>query len=111
MPITEYLCNWDKFLRGGPDVEFSLLAGLLFGAMVVLSMNGSMFQPRMLQPALLLRGVMQPADGIRAASPGARIACGRNLDCTVDGRSRSGWLDELSSDPAKGICALFPMRI
>jgi hypothetical protein len=50
MPITEHLCNWDHFLRGGPDVEFSLLAGLLFAAMVVLSMNGTMLQPRMLQP-------------------------------------------------------------
>jgi hypothetical protein len=51
MPVTEHLCNWDHFLRGGPDVEFSLLAGLLFAAMVVLSMNGTMLQPRMLQPA------------------------------------------------------------
>ena len=42
MPVTEHLCNWDHFLRGGPDVEFSLLAGLLFAAMVVLSMNGTM---------------------------------------------------------------------
>jgi hypothetical protein len=53
MPVTEHLCNWDHFLRGGPDVEFSLLAGLLFAAMVVLSMNGTMFQPRMLQPTML----------------------------------------------------------
>lgn len=56
MPVTEHLCNWDHFLRGGPDVEFSLLAGLLFAAMVVLSMNGTMLQPRMLQPE-----GMQPA--------------------------------------------------
>ena len=56
MPVTEHLCNWDQFLRGGPDVEFSLLAGLLFAAMVVLSMNGTMLQPKMLQPER-----MQPA--------------------------------------------------
>jgi hypothetical protein len=111
MPITEYLCNWDKFLRGGPDVEFSLLAGLLFWAMVVLSMNGSMFRPRMLQMELLRPAVMQPADGLRGASAGARSASGGDSDCTVNGRSRNGWLDELSSDPGKGICALFPMRI
>jgi len=111
MPITEYVCNWDKFLRGGPDIEFSLLAGLLFGAMVVLSMNGSMFQPRMLQPALLRPVVMQPAGGIRAASPGARIGSDGDLGRTVGRRSRIGWLDELSSDTGKGICALFPMRI
>jgi hypothetical protein len=53
MPVTEHLCNWDHFLRGGPDVEFSLLAGLLFTAMVVLSMNGTMLQPKMLQPRML----------------------------------------------------------
>jgi hypothetical protein len=52
MPVTEHLCNWDHFLRGGPDVEFSLLAWLLFAAMVVLSMNGSMLQPTMMQPGI-----------------------------------------------------------
>jgi hypothetical protein len=56
MPVTEHLCNWDHFLRGGPDVEFSLLAGLLFAAMVVLSMNGTMLQPGMLQPAAAENG-------------------------------------------------------
>jgi hypothetical protein len=60
MPVTEHLCNWDHFLRGGPDVEFSLLAGLLFAAMVVLSMNGTMFQPRMLRPTMLQPERMQP---------------------------------------------------
>lgn len=111
MPITEYLCDWDKFLRGGPDVEFSLLAGLLFWAMVVLSMNGSMFQPRMLQPELLRPAVMQPADGSRAASAGVQSASGGDLDRRVNGGSRSGWLDALSNDPGMGISALFPMRI
>lgn len=47
MPITEYFCNWDHFLRGGPDVEFSVLAWLLFAAMLVLAMNGSsILRPR-----------------------------------------------------------------
>jgi hypothetical protein len=64
MPVTEHLCNWDHFLRGGPDVEFSLLAGLLFAAMVVLSMNGTMFQPRMLQPTRLQPDRMQPAAAV-----------------------------------------------
>jgi hypothetical protein len=45
MPVTEHLCNWDHFLRGGPDVEFSLLAWLLFTAIIVLSMHGSMLRP------------------------------------------------------------------
>lgn len=52
MPVTEHLCNWDNFLRGGPDVEFSLLAWLLFAAMVVLSMNGTMLRPIMMQPGM-----------------------------------------------------------
>ena len=56
MPVTEYLCNWDHFLRGGPDVEFSLLAALLFAALVVLSMSGTIMQPLMMQPLM-----MQPA--------------------------------------------------
>ncbi len=112
MPITEYLCNWDKFLRGGPDVEFSLLAGLLFGAMVVLSMNGTLFQPRMLEPELLRPAVMQPAGGIRAASPGVRSGSGGALDRTVSGGSRSRWLDKLAFvDSGKGTCAFVAMRI
>jgi hypothetical protein len=50
MPVTEHLCNWDHFLRGGQDVEFNLLAALLFAAMVVLSMSGRMMRPPMMQP-------------------------------------------------------------
>ena len=35
MPLTEHLWTWDKFLRGGPDLEFGLLgitSILCFGA-------------------------------------------------------------------------------
>jgi hypothetical protein len=53
MPVTEHLCNWDHFLRGGPDVEFSLLAALLFAAMVVLSMSGTIMQPLMMRPRMV----------------------------------------------------------
>jgi hypothetical protein len=52
MPVTEHLCNWDHFLRGGQDVEFNLLAALLFAAMVVLSMSGRMMRPPMMQPVV-----------------------------------------------------------
>jgi hypothetical protein len=45
MPLTEYFCDWDHFLRGGADVEFSVLALLLFAAMVVLTMNHTILQP------------------------------------------------------------------
>lgn len=56
MPITEHMCNWDRFLRGGPDVEFSVLAGLLFVAILVLSMRGAM-----LRPPAMRRGRMERA--------------------------------------------------
>ncbi len=70
MPVTEHLCNWDHFLRGGPDVEFSLLAGLLFAAMVVLSMNGTMLRPVVMQPGM-------PAPVSTAASQSTALHLGR----------------------------------
>ena len=68
MPVTEHLCNWDHFLRGGPDVEFSVLAALLFAAMVVLSMSGAMMQPQMMQPQM-----MQPSFAATNGLCGERI--------------------------------------
>jgi hypothetical protein len=93
MPVTEHLCNWDRFLRGGPDVEFSLLAALLFAAMVVLSMSGTIMQPLMMQPlmmqpafatangpcgqatprAVAQRGSSRRAASIPSRSPGSRL--------------------------------------
>jgi hypothetical protein len=117
MPITEYLCNWDKFLRGGPDVEFSLLAALLFAAMVVLSMNGTMLQPGMLRPT-----VMQPAYATaytsRTASFDTCATCaapGRNAMSPVSAsnQSRNRWLAEPASafDSGRGSGAAVPMRV
>lgn len=63
MPVTEHLCNWDRFLRGGPDVEFSVLAWLLFAAMVVLSMHGTMLRPNAMQPGTM----KSPSDTMRRA--------------------------------------------
>jgi hypothetical protein len=37
MPLTEHFCKWDKFMRGGPDVEFGLLSLLLFAGLVLLT--------------------------------------------------------------------------
>jgi hypothetical protein len=37
MPLTEHFCTWDKFLRGGPDVEFGVLSLLLFAGLVLLT--------------------------------------------------------------------------
>ena len=36
MPLTEHFCKWDRFLRGGPDVEFGILSLLLFAGLVLL---------------------------------------------------------------------------
>jgi hypothetical protein len=37
MPLTEHFCRWDKFLRGGPDVEFGILSLLLFAGLVMVT--------------------------------------------------------------------------
>jgi hypothetical protein len=109
MPITEHLFAWDKFLRGGPDVEFNLLAWLLFAAMVVLSMNGNMLRPSVMQP-----GMMQPESAARAASPGSisgtltRSVIAQGSACT---RSRERWLSESESVLDSGSRSRAPMRI
>jgi hypothetical protein len=92
MPVTEHLCNWDHFLRGGQDVEFNLLAGLLFAAMVVLSMGGSVMQPLMMQPL-----TMQPAFATGSGASGSGTfgqGAGRAL-------MRRGTLQGTSSDPSR----------
>lgn len=98
MPVTEHLYNWDHFLSGGQDVEFNLLAALLFAAMVVLSMSGRMMRPPMMQPvAAAMTGsygdVTSPALARRKSSPlaGTSTACrsprldgpDSNSDCRV----------------------------
>jgi hypothetical protein len=118
MPVTEHLCNWDHFLRGGADVEFNLLAWLLFAAMVVLSMHGTMLQPAMMQP-----GMMQPAflatiaPRDLAAAPGALARGGAGQFCaSISSRypsSRNQGLDELAPVSPCGMnCrTVIPLRI
>jgi hypothetical protein len=104
MPVTEHLCNWDHFLRGGPDVEFSLLAWLLFAAMVVLSMNGTMLQPAMMRPGITATDAFGE-DGVGSQ------ACG-NSGCSYRSASpywRSPRLNK--SIAASGLCTPVPMRI
>lgn len=104
MPITEHLCNWDHFLRGGPDVEFSLLAWLLFAAMVVLSMNGSMLQPAMMQPGISGTDVL--GEGV-VGSPALRIS-----GCSYRSVSPSWCSPSLNNSIAAfGPCTPVPMRI
>jgi hypothetical protein len=118
MPVTEHLCNWDKFLRGGPDVEFSLLAGLLFVAMVVLSMNGTMLQPRILQISTLQPWRIEPVAAARASSEGAKagnVARARNTaQPTPSSHLLSRWKNEEPAsalDSGKGPGFSLPLRI
>ena len=104
MPITEHLCNWDQFLRGGTDVEFSVLAWLLFAAMVVLSMNGSMLRPTVMQP-----GMIQP---IAATRPASRSSMHGMPACSVIAQWRAnGWPNEPVSARDAGGDLRTPMRI
>ena len=49
MPWTEHLTNWDRFFRGGQDVEFGLLAiGVAFGLAVLLAQRCSLLPPLLL---------------------------------------------------------------
>ena len=46
MPIiTEHLYGWDKFLQGGPDVEFGMLCLLLFAGLVLLMAHRAVTSP------------------------------------------------------------------
>lgn len=107
MPVTEHLCNWDHFLSGGPDVEFSLLAGLLFAAMVVLSMNGTMLRPAMMRPGTMARC----EDRVSSDGSGARPWLGH--DRCSPRSTRTAWraLELYASIDAPGSCTPVPMRI
>lgn len=48
MPLTEHFCKWDKFLRGGPDVEFGILSLLLFAGFVLLTAYRAVTSPFLL---------------------------------------------------------------
>jgi hypothetical protein len=112
MPITEHLCNWDNFLRGGPDVEFSLLAWLLFAAMVVLSMHGTMLRPTVMQPEM-----MEPVSAARAGMQGTGVGCfafaGSVMSqLTASSRSRQSLNESASAlDSGEGFGAPVPKRI
>jgi hypothetical protein len=45
MPLTEHFCQWDNFLRGGPDVEFGILSLLLFAGFVLLTAHREVTSP------------------------------------------------------------------
>ena len=45
MPLTEHFCRWDKFLQGGPDVEFGVLSLLLFAGLVLVTAYRAVTSP------------------------------------------------------------------
>ena len=45
MPLTEHFCRWDRFLQGGPDVEFGVLSLLLFAGLVLLTSYRAVTSP------------------------------------------------------------------
>jgi hypothetical protein len=45
MPLMEHFCKWDKFLQGGPDVEFGILCMLLFAGLVLLTAHRAVTSP------------------------------------------------------------------
>jgi hypothetical protein len=97
MPVTEHLCNWDHFPRGGQDVEFNLLAALLFAAMVVLSMSGRMMRPPMMQP---VAAAMTGSSMTGSYGDATRAALARRESSPLAGTStasRSQWLDDPAS--------------
>ncbi|WP_353068540.1 hypothetical protein RBB75_14875 [Tunturibacter empetritectus] len=68
MPVTEYLWTFDKFLRGGQDCEFGLLAlAAVFCLMLVLSHQRRAVLALILSLRRVLSSLFQPAD------PAARL--------------------------------------
>jgi hypothetical protein len=107
MPVTEHLCNWDRFLRGGPDVEFSVLAWLLFAAMIVLSMHGTILQPPAMHPESMRSSVATtiPCDRVAARSMSYRTLNSQASDADV-------WRRQLTeAGAASEFCLAVSMRI
>lgn len=65
MPLMEHYCKWDRFLRGGPDVEFGILCLLLFAGLVLLTAHRAVSSPLLVLLAyrliaLLMRCLSMP---------------------------------------------------
>lgn len=67
MPITEHLYGWDKFLQGGPDVEFGMLCLLLFAGLVVLMAHRAVTSPLLV--LLAHRVIALPLRCLRISGP------------------------------------------
>jgi hypothetical protein len=68
MPVTEYLWTFDKFLRGGQDCEFGLLAlAAILCLVLVLSHQRRAVLTLVLSLRRVLSSLFQPADPARCA--------------------------------------------
>jgi hypothetical protein len=67
MPLTEHLYGWDKFLQGGPDVEFGILCLLLFAGLVLLMAHRAVTSPLLV--LLAHRIIALPLRCLRICSP------------------------------------------
>ena len=45
MPLLEHFCRWDRFLQGGPDMEFGVLGLLLFAGLILLIAHQAAISP------------------------------------------------------------------
>jgi hypothetical protein len=107
MPVTEYLCNWDRFLRGGPDVEFSVLAWLLFAAMIVLSMHGTILQPLATHP-----DSMRSSVGPTIARDRVKAGFASRSSLNSQTSAADVWrLQLIEAGAASEFCLAIPMRI
>jgi hypothetical protein len=71
MPVTEYLWTFDKFLRGGQDCEFGLLAlAAVFCLMLVLSHQRRAVLALILSLRRVLSSLFRPADPAATLRPG-----------------------------------------
>jgi hypothetical protein len=71
MPVTEYLWTFDKFLRGGQDCEFGLLAlAAILCLVLVLSHQRRAVLALILSLRRVLSSLFQPADPAARFRPG-----------------------------------------
>lgn len=71
MPVTEYLWTFDKFLRGGQDCEFGLLAlAAILCLVLVLSHQRRVVLTLILSLRRVLSSLFQPADPAARFRPG-----------------------------------------
>ena len=69
MPLMEHYCKWDRFLGGGPDVEFGILGLLLFAGLVLLTAHRAVSSPLLVLLAYRLIALLMRCLSIQRQSP------------------------------------------